>query len=299
MRFGLCLAITGLLSTAGVSHAATFIYFDSQPGDYIGQGLQQTFTPNDGTFSATRNYDGGVSIYFDGGLNWWNLDFASPMQTSFGVGDYEGATRFPFQSPTAPGLSVDGSGRGCNELTGRFVVLEAVFDAQGTVQRFAADFEQHCEGLPPALFGVVRYNSLNVPASFDQDGDGVIDVADNCPFIANPDQANQDGDEFGDVCDPFPNDPDNLGACLATHSLVDSDGDGVIDAVDACPNTTPGDDVDALGCSLAQFCAKVDVSSPRGKRACRHSDWKNDQPLMVVPSESDCVATRYRCVAAR
>src|SRR5262249_42878490 len=72
---------------------------------------------------------------------------------------YENATRFPFNSPTKPGLSVDGDGAGCNELTGRFEILELVTDSSDDVQRFAADFEQHCEGGEPALFGVVRYNS--------------------------------------------------------------------------------------------------------------------------------------------
>lgn len=35
----------------------------------------------------------------------------------------------------------------------------------------------------------------------DGDGDGVKDAADNCPALANPDQANADGDADGDACD--------------------------------------------------------------------------------------------------
>ena len=34
----------------------------------------------------------------------------------------------------------------------------------------------------------------------------------------------------------------------------DSDGDGVLDSVDACANTAPGDVVNANGCSIAQLC---------------------------------------------
>lgn len=35
----------------------------------------------------------------------------------------------------------------------------------------------------------------------DQDGDGILDPADNCPAVFNPDQADLDGDGRGDACD--------------------------------------------------------------------------------------------------
>ncbi len=60
----------------------------------------------------------------------------------------------------------------------------------------------------------------------DEDADGIPDEFDNCVQIANPEQLNFDGDEFGDVCDP------------------DDDNDAVIDADDNCPripNQAQGD----------------------------------------------------------
>ena len=35
----------------------------------------------------------------------------------------------------------------------------------------------------------------------DTDGDGILDVVDNCIRVANPDQRDTDGDGFGNVCD--------------------------------------------------------------------------------------------------
>jgi hypothetical protein len=139
----------------------TSLSLDSQAGDFIGQGQSLMVTPNDGIFTATRNFGNGVSISFFGSQlgNFWFLDFAAPGNAPLAVGVYEGAMRFPFQAVTSPGLSVSGQGRGCNTLTGRFEVLEIGFGTAGEVTSFAADFEQHCEGATAALFGSIRINA--------------------------------------------------------------------------------------------------------------------------------------------
>src|SRR6266849_5775531 len=161
---GLCLA--------SAAHAGTQLFLNSQAGDYIGQGQGRLITPADGTFTASRNFDNGVSVDFAGTApgDFWSLDFAAPMGTTLVPGVYEGATRWPFQAASSPGLSVYGDGRGCNTLTGRFVVLEATYDANGKVQSFAADFEQHCENAVPALFGSVRYQAGDPGCAGQPDG---------------------------------------------------------------------------------------------------------------------------------
>jgi hypothetical protein len=135
----------------------TVLIFDSRPGDYIGQGRGFTLTPVDGVITATRSADNTVSVGFDGST-WWDLYFAAPDDGPLVPGVYENAMRWPFQDPGRPGLSVSGDGRGCNTVTGRFVVHEAVYDS-GTPTRLAVDYEQHCEGGAAALFGWVRFNS--------------------------------------------------------------------------------------------------------------------------------------------
>ncbi|RIL05128.1 MAG: hypothetical protein DCC71_11550 [Proteobacteria bacterium] len=149
--------------------------------------------------------------------------------------------RSPFQEGDAPGLSVFGSGRGCNTLTGWFEVLEHEVDARGRLRRFAADFEQHCEGAAPALRGSVRYGSSFYAAAGDRDGDGVLDAADACPDAPDPTQADADADGLGDAC----------------HQACDADGNGAVDLRDVgavfasldAPLATPVDvrDADADG----------------------------------------------------
>src|SRR5437763_16273702 len=143
------------------AHAGTLLCLTSPAGDYVGQGAGRLITSADGTFTASRNFDNGVNVDFDGSApgDFWSADFAAPMNATLVPGDNEGATRGPFQAAGAPGLDVHGEGRGCSVLTGRFVVLEATYDADGKVQIFAADFEQHCESAVPALFGSVRYHA--------------------------------------------------------------------------------------------------------------------------------------------
>ncbi|RKG63900.1 DUF4215 domain-containing protein [Corallococcus sp. CA054B] len=90
----------------------------------------------------------------------------------------------------------------------------------------------------------------------DDDHDGVATWKDNCPFVANADQKDTDGDGKGDMCDGCPNDaascsvadpsdfdydgvaaPGDNCPLVANPDQKDTDGDGVGDACDSCPGT--------------------------------------------------------------
>lgn len=83
----------------------------------------------------------------------------------------------------------------------------------------------------------------------DTDGDGAPDAMDNCPSVANADQADSDGDMIGDACDNC--------VAIANPEQTDADEDGEGDAC-ACENPPvlceggmagpyPCDGIDMLG----------------------------------------------------
>lgn len=58
--------------------------------------------------------------------------------------------------------------------------------------------------------------------------------------------SDSDGDGIADDQDACPNDPSNT----CNDPLPDADSDGVVDSVDQCPDTPEGDSVDADGCTV-------------------------------------------------
>jgi hypothetical protein len=147
----------GVATIANDDPGKTILVFDSQPGDFIGRGERFALTPDDGSITLGVYPFNAARVHFSGSRS-WSLSFSAPDGAPLAPGVYENAARWPSSDRSRPGLSVSGDGRGCNTLTGRFVVLEALYEGE-TLTRLAVDYEQHCEGAAPALFGTVRFRS--------------------------------------------------------------------------------------------------------------------------------------------
>ena len=98
----------------------------------------------------------------------------------------------------------------------------------------------------------------------DMDNDTVVDATDNCPTIANPDQADTDTDKIGNVCDNCPADANPRLATLTATGMVnvqrDHDGDGRGDVCDFCPHlASAAQDSDVDGDKIGTPCDPNDA----------------------------------------
>ena len=145
--------------------STTALYFDSDPGDPVGRGLERTWRPPTdnlpptATFVAEVSQDRSrVSIRVTTSERTHFLDFAGRTGVPLATGLYPFATRYDGQTSEFNRLNVTGEGF-CSRVIGRFRVYEVIVSSGGTVERFAADFEQHCEGQTPALYGAIRFGA--------------------------------------------------------------------------------------------------------------------------------------------
>lgn len=181
------------------------------------------------------------------------------------------------------------------------------------------------DGFDNVAVGWPTSSSMRVYSCTDIDGDGLMDMEDNCPdiynpnqddadvdsvgdscdnclMVYNPDQANTDEDEFGDACDNCPDD--------YNPGQYDGDSDEVGYICDNCP-TLPNpeqEDVDNDGfgdvcdnCQIVNNPAQVDTDADGIGDACDNcpNDYNPDQADidgdLLGDDCDDCPSDFHQC----
>ena len=164
---------------------------------------------------------------------------------------------------------------------GVYAVVETVSAADGLSDSIAKPVEVKQDDCPHGTQESEEHGFGNRPprdgrddglASGDSDGDGVSDGADDCVRVANPGQADLDGDALGDACDPdmdadgVRNEADtcprmaNKGQADLDHDGIgdacddDRDGDGMRNTLDNCADSVNKDQADVDGDRVGDAC---------------------------------------------
>jgi len=191
-----------------------------------------TSEPNYDWFYAGASGD-GVNWIYDGfsGDGWggWRNDY--PFDLTPWLGDSSVWFRFRFTSDgsvTYPGVFVDDV---------------EIWSTGGTpTPTPTPPPDQDGDTIPDALDNCPSIANAD---QADGDSDGVGNVCDNCPSVSNSDQAKHDSDPYGDACDPDDDNDgfvdtkettagsDSLNVKCYKDNAVDDDSDGKVN--DGCP----------------------------------------------------------------
>jgi len=128
-------------------------------------------------------------------------------------------------------------------------------------------------------------NPYDLNPGLDHDDDGIENDFDNCPFVANRDQADRDGDTVGNVCD-------NCEA-ISNELQQDADGDGL---GDECDDDIDGDMVQNFNdnCVHVRNPTQIDSDADSLGDACDpdidNDGWLNAEdncPFIYNPEQLD------------
>ncbi|KOG53503.1 hypothetical protein ADK76_27760 [Streptomyces griseoflavus] len=129
--------------------------YQSEPGDWIGQGKSATHLGATSIFTLRDAPEGGVAFAVEGKREDWTAEFRPPSGERLTAGR-------TYQVTGAEGgawMNVSGNHHGCNSYTGEFTVDRLYFAGDGKVSGLAARFKQFCDDSTAALTGTIHHGA--------------------------------------------------------------------------------------------------------------------------------------------
>lgn len=131
--------------------AGSYVYLQSEGGDHIGQGRTRLYTSTNAELNVSVT--GAVITVQVAADTIWTGSFASMLSAqTLAPGYYGGLQRYPLHNPARGGMDWSGDSRGCNKLTGWFVIDSISFD-NARLTALDLRFEQRCNDQLGALRG--------------------------------------------------------------------------------------------------------------------------------------------------
>ena len=141
------------------------VYLKSDRGDFVGQGLEKTYTPLDSVIKVGDVGMGSVGNRFDlavyGDEEWTGFFQAMYTLPDLQVGYYGNLLDFPFGNSAYGSISWYGEGRACGSATGWFVI-DSITYSGSSVSAIELRFEQRCGVSTAALHGYIRWSAADL-----------------------------------------------------------------------------------------------------------------------------------------
>ncbi|HEX8848337.1 MAG TPA: Ig-like domain-containing protein, partial [Gemmatimonadaceae bacterium] len=134
----------------------SWVRFDSDPGDWVGQGYTYSYTSESSSIIAQAK---GVklNVYVAGGEGWIGNMAIPDSLGRLTPGTYQWLSRIDFSDPAKGGIYWSSDSRGCNEDLGS-ITIDSVHYTGDTLDAIDLRFVNYCDG-GPALRGIIHWRA--------------------------------------------------------------------------------------------------------------------------------------------